>query len=836
MADIDVEDILSKLTVPEKCDLTAGKDFSHTFPIPRLGIPALRTTDGPNTVRGSRFFNSTPTICLPAGPALAATWNVELLREIGGLLADECVAKGSHILLGPCLNIPRSPLGGRNQEALSEDPMLTGVLAGHMCRGIQEKGIIATPKHFLCSDQEQGCFSMNCLVTERALREIYLLPFMLAIKFGDPGAIMAAYNKINGIHVSEDRRILQDILRQEWGFRGLVMSDWHAMYGTTSPICAGLDLEMPGPVQWRGKSLAHSLLAGKFPERVINERVRSVLRMVKEAARANIPEGAPENPLDRPQDRGLLLRAATESIVLLKNEQGVLPFDPTKSIAVIGPNASVAAYRGGRIAHLRPYRSISPLEAIRQRSIGEVSFSQGIYNHKERPLLGHQLQTASGQPGFDMHIYTEPPSVAGRQPVDHYEFLNSCGYFFNYEHPERIDGENWHINIEGYLFAAQSGPYDFGVSVQGTASLFVDGALIVDNTNKQTFGEGFFRAGTIEEVGTVDLVAGQIYHVVVHWAGAHTSEIIRNSPLTFHPGGIRVGGCARMDVDASIQAAVKMAEQADQVVVLAGLMGDWENEGGDRPNLDLPPNTDRLVTSVLAVNPNAVICISAGSPVVMPWTGQARTLLYTWYGGNETGNAIARILYGDSNPSGKLPISLPIQLSDNPAYLYSRAERRRVLYGEDVFVGYRFYDTMHKDALFPFGHGLSYTKFILSDLQLSVTGSGAHAALSVSLQLCNVGERDGQETIQIYIQQHKPTVNRPLKELKGFKKVAVKAHEERRVTVPLELKYATAFWDEAEEKWVCEKGAYTVLVGTSSRGEFLQRTIEIEKTFWWSGL
>ena len=608
------------------------------------------------------------------------------------------------------------------------------------------------------------------------------------------------------------------------------------MYGTTSPIRAGLDLEMPGPVQWRGKSLAHSLLAGKFPARVLNERVRSVLRMIKEAARANIPEGAPENPLDRPQDRELLRRAATESIVLLKNERGVLPLDPDKSIAVIGPNASVAAYRGGRIAHLRPYRSVSPLEAIRQRSLGGVSFSQGIYNHKERPLLGHQLRTASGQPGFDMHIYTEPPSVAGRQPVDHYEFLNSCGYFFNYEHPDRIDGDNWHINIEGYLIATQSGPYDFGVSVQGTASLFVDDALIVDNTTKQTFGEGFFRAGTIEEVGTVDLVAGKTYHVVVYWAGAHTSEIIRNSPLTFHPGGIRVGGCARMDVDASIEAAVKMAEQADQVVVLAGLMGDWENEGGDRPNLDLPPNTDRLIESVLTVNPNAVICISAGSPVVMPWVAQSSTLLYTWYGGNETGNAIASILYGDSNPSGKLPISLPIKLSDNPAYLYSRAERRRVLYGEDVFVGYRFYDTMHKEVLFPFGHGLSYTEFVLSDLQLAVIGSDEYAKLSVWLQIANVGEHDGQETIQIYLQQQKPTVNRPLKELKGFEKVAVKAKEKKSVRVPLDFKYAVAFWDEAEERWVCEKGAYTVLVGTSSRCEFLEGVIEVPKTFWWSGL
>ncbi|KAF2128277.1 glycoside hydrolase family 3 protein [Dothidotthia symphoricarpi CBS 119687] len=836
MCDINVEEVLSKLTVAEKCNLTAGSDFAHTFPIPRLGIPALRTSDGPNTVRGTRFFNSTPTICLPAGPALAATWNRALLQEIGGLLGDECIAKGSHVLLGPCINIPRSPLGGRGQEAFGEDPMLAGVLAAYMCRGMQEKGIIATPKHFVCSDQEQGCFSMNCIVTERALREIYLMPFMLAIKLGDPGAIMAAYNKINGIHVSEDKRILQTILREEWGFQGLVMSDWHGLYSTTGPIRAGLDLEMPGPSQWRGKNLAHSLLADRLTNRALDNCVRNVLKMVKGAARSNIQVDAPERPLNREQDRELLRRAAAESIVLMKNNNNILPLDPTRSIAVIGPNAAIAAYRGGRIAHLRPYYTVTPLEAIRQRSEAEVAFAQGVYNHKERPLLGHQLKTKSGKLGFDMYVYTEPSTITDRKPVDHYEFLNSCGYFFNYEHPERIDKENWHVNIEGFLTATESGPYDFGVSVQGTASLYVDGKLVVDNTHNQTFGEGFFRAGTIEVVGTVNLVAGQTYNVLVHWAGAHTSELIKNSPLTFHPGGIRLGGCMKLDVESSIAAAAKLAAEFDQVVVLAGLMGDWETEGSDRANIDLPEHTDDLITRVLEANSKAVICISSGSPVAMPWVDKAATLLHVWYGGNETGNAISDVLYGDVNPSGKLPLSFPIRLSDNPAYLYSRAERRRLLYGEDIYVGYRFYDIMAKEVLFPFGHGLSYTQFALSDLSLAVDGKEEHATLTVKLEVANVGDRDGSETVQVYIQPEAPSVGRPLRELKGFEKVTIPKQAKATVTVPMELKYAMAFWDEAEERWVCEKGIYTIQVGTSSRGKFLEQRFEVEQTFWWQGL
>ncbi|RFU25310.1 hypothetical protein B7463_g11026, partial [Scytalidium lignicola] len=707
--------------LPKQDSLFFALQMAEIVAIVCLGFSSISIPRRPD------FTSPTPTICLPTGPALAATWNRDLLYELGSLLADECIAKGSHVLSGPCVNIARSPLGGRNHEAFGEDLMLSRVLAGYMCRSIQENGIIASPKHFLCSDQEQGCFSMNCIVTERALREIYLLPFMLAIKIGDPGAIIAAYNKINGVHVTEDRRILHDILRQEWGFRGLVMSDWHGLYATTSPIRAGLDLEMPGPIQWRGKNLAHSLLANRLSERVLDERVRAVLRMIKEAASSGIPEGTPEKPLNREQDRHLLRRAAAESIVLMKNDCKILPLDPSRPIAVIGPNASVAACRGGRIAHLRPY-------------------------------------------------YT----------------------------PDPIDGENWHVDIEGYLIATHSGPFDFGVSVQGTANLFVDGKLVVDNTNNQVFGKGFFRAGTVEKISTVDIIEGETYHVLVHWAGAHTSELIKNSPLTFHPGGIRIGGCAQIDIDSSIKAASQIAGQVDQVVVLAGLTGDWENEDADRINIDLPPHTDQLIESVIAANPNAVICISSGSPVMMSWVDKVSALLQVWYGGNETGNAISDVLYGDINPSGKLPISFPIHLRDNPAYLYSRAERRRLLYVEDVFVGYRFYDTMEKEVHFPFGHGLSYTEFVLSDLKLSIEGIGEQGVLTVELEVANIGDHNGSETIQVYIQPLTPSVNRPSKELKGLEKVALQKQEKKNVKVPLSVKYAFAFWDEAEDHWICE--------------------------------
>ncbi|CAN9377749.1 unnamed protein product [Alternaria sp. RS040] len=678
---------------------------------------------------------------------------------------------------------------------------------------------------------------MNCMVTERALREIYLMAFMLTIKIGDPGAIMAAYNKINGLHITEDKRILHDILRKEWGFRGLVMSDWHGLYATTTPIQAGLDLEMPGPSQWRGKNLLHSLLANRLSARDLDNCVRRILNMIKEAARSNIPEQAPEKPLNREKDRELLRRAATESIVLMKNDESILPLNPDKAIAVIGPNAAIAAYRGGRIAHLRPYYAVTPLQAISERSNGSVQFSRGIYNHKERPLLGHQLLTSHGKPGFDMYIYNEPPTVADRTPVDHYEFLNSCGYFFNYENMKRIDGENWHVDISGRLVATDTGPYDFGVSVQGTANLYLDGKLVVDNTKDQQFGEGFFRAGTVEKIGTVHLTKGESYHVLVHWAGAHTSELIKNSPLTFHPGGLRLGGCYQMDVAASIRAAAELASQVDQVVILAGLMGDWENEGADRPDIELPQHTDDLITSVLDANPNAVVCISSGSPVTMPWASRTKALLHVWYGGNETGTAISDVLYGDANPSGKLPLSFPVCLRDNPTYLCSQAERKRILYAEDVYVGYRYYDTLEKPVLFPFGHGLSYTEFRLSKLRLEVHGSQEKAVITARVQIENIGNFDGAEVVQVYVEPQKSSVGRPVKELKGFEKTHVlKLSSTTTLAINLELKYALGFWDEAEGRWVCEKGKYNILVGTSSRGTFLREVYSLEETFWWQGL
>ncbi|OCK87863.1 glycoside hydrolase family 3 protein [Cenococcum geophilum 1.58] len=829
MADIDVDNALSNLTLAEKCDLLAGGEFWRTYAVPRLGIPSLCITDGADAVRGSRFFNSTPSVCLPCGEALAATWNVELLQQLGALMGDECRVKKAHVLLSPTINIPRSPLAGRAHECFGEDPYLSGVLAGYFCRGVQEKGIIATPKHFVCNDQEQGIFSMDCLLTQRALREIYLLPFMLAIKLGNPGALMSAYNKVNGVHVIDSTYLLREVLRKEWKFRGLVMSDWFGMYSVCGAAEAGVDLEMPGPGQWRGKRLAHAVAAGRIEPEVVDDRARAVLNLVKEAALSGI-EGTSEETLDRPEDRALLRKAAAESIVLMKITEGILPFDPTKPIAVIGPNAKVAAYRGGRVAHLRPYRAVSPFEAITERSDADVLFSQGIYNHFELPLLGAQMRTQSGEVGYDMRIYAEPPEAgATRKCLNHYELLNSCGFFFNYHDK---DLREWYIDIEGTFTPDKSGLFDFGVSVQGTANLYVDGALVVDNTTSQKQAEGFFRNGTIEEVGSLHVEAGRTYQILCRWNHPQTSALLKDNSQTFKPGNIRLSGCHRLDTDDSIVAAAKLASEVEQVVVLAGFVGEWESEGNDRKHMDLPPDTDRLISAVLKANPQAAICISSGGPYSMPWLAETKALLQVWYGGNETGNAITDVLYGDTNPSGKLPLSFPMRLQDNPAFLCSHAERKRVLYADDIFVGYRYYDTVEREVLFPFGHGLSYTQFKITNPRASVDSD----TLLVELAIANVGTRGGMETVQVYISRESPSVKCPTKELRGFEKVDLKRDEVRQVTLHLDLGYATGFWDEAKNRWICEEGNYTVLIGTSSRGSFERAAFRIQKTTWWTGI
>ncbi|KGO78268.1 Glycoside hydrolase family 3 [Penicillium italicum] len=830
IANADIDAILNQLTQDEKVALLTGDDFWHTVPIPRLGVPSIRVSDGPNGVRGTRFFSSVPAACLPCGTAIGATFDRDLAVEIGHMLAAEAKAKGAHVLLGPTINIARGPLGGRGFESYSEDPMLSGILAGHYCRGLKEKNISATLKHFVCNDQEHERMAVSSIVTDRALREIYLLPFQIAIALGRPDAIMTAYNKVNGVHAAENKTLLQDILRGEWGWDGLVMSDWFGTYSTSEAVVAGLDLEMPGPPRWRGAALSHAITSNKIPLAALNDRVRAVLNLVQKASKSGVPERAPETQLNRPEDRALLRKVAAEAIVLLKNEDNILPLNKNKKVAVIGPNAKIATYCGGGSAALNPYYAVSPFDGISASALADVEFAQGIYGHQMLPLLGKRMRTEDDVVGFTLTIYNDPPKVETRKPLEQRHETDSMIIFMDYDHPDLK--KIWYADAEGYFTPEESGTYDFGLTVHGTAKLFVDGELLINNADIQRPGTSFFGSGTMEDTAALELEAGRKYKIHAQWGCGKTSTFRVPGVVDFGHGGFRFGACKRLSPQDGIAEAVKVASNVDQVILVAGLSAEWESEGEDRAHMALPPHTDDLISQVLDANPNTAIVIQSGTPVEMPWVHKAKSILHAWYGGNETGNGIADVVFGDVNPSGKLPLTFPRRVKDNPTFFNYRSEGGRVLYGEDVYVGYRYYDGLEIDPLFPFGHGLSYTTFKLSNLEL-IRDSGS--LLQIKCKVQNTGSRAGAEVIQVYVAPISPPIKRPVKELKEFRKCLLEPSSEEVVTIPLDLIRATSFWDEKSGSWCSHSGAYKILVGTSSRGDFLETSLDLNETLFWSG-
>lgn len=423
--------------------------------------------------------------------------------------------------------------------------------------------------------------------------------------------------------------------------------DRFGTYSVADAVNAGLDLEMPGPTRFRGPALMHALTSNKVSGKTLDDRVRKVLELVQLASKAEVPEYAPERELNRPEDRALLRRAAAESIVLLKNEDQILPLDPNKKTLVLGPNADVAAYCGGGSASLLAYYTVTPRQGMAER--GNVEFTQGVYGHKELPLFGEHLKTDSGERGYTFSVYTEPPTCKSREPVDVLHMTNSSAFLMDYTHP-KVPGDLYYATLEGLFEPPESGYYDFGLTVAGTGLLYIDGELVVDNKTEQRHGTSFFGIGTLEERGSRYLEAGKQHRLFVEYSTAPTSNLKHHGVVSFGPGGVRLGGCRQLDAERGTEEAVKLASEADQVVVCVGLTGDWESEGFDRPHMDLPAGTDKLVSAVLDANPNAVIVVQSGTPVTMPWEHKTKALLQAWYGGSEAGNGIADVVFGDVNP------------------------------------------------------------------------------------------------------------------------------------------------------------------------------------------
>lgn len=830
----DVDQVLEQLTLEEKISLLAGRDFWHTVPIKRLNIPSLRTSDGPNGVRGTRFFNSVRAACFPCGTSLASTFNKELLYESGQLMAEEARHKGAHISLGPTTNMQRGPLGGRGFESFSEDPYLAGMASAAIVNGLQSKNIAATIKHYVGNDLEHERNASDSIVTPRAMREIYLEPFRLAVKHANPKAFMTGYNKVNGEHVSQSAHYIDEILRKEWGWDGLVMSDWFGTYTSKEAIENGLDLEMPGPTRFRKHdAIGHMVQTRELHIKHLDARVRNVLNMVKYALDSGIPEHAPEDDKNNNAETSKHLRkVAGEGIVLLKNE-GVLPLSKDESIAVIGPNAKIAAYCGGGSAALRAYYTVTPYEGITEKLGKEPKYLPGSYGHKVLPDMGVLTKNpVTGEKGVNMKFYHEPPTEKSRHQFDEVNIDVTQAFLADYYHKD-LDGNLFWVDIEGEFEVDESAEYEFGLTVWGSAQLFVNGKLVVDNTKDQIGGDAFFNLGTIEEKGSIKLEKGQKNKIRVEFGSAPTSTIKTEDSVDFGGGGaVRFGVARIIDPKEEISKAVDLAKSVDKVVLSIGLTQEWESEGFDRPNMDLPGYTNDLVEAVVGANPNTVIVNQSGTPVEFPWLSKAKALVHAWFGGNETGNSIADVLFGDVNPSGKLGLSWPLRVQDNPTFLNFHTEKGRVLYGEDVFMGYRYYEKLQRRVAFPFGFGLSYTSFEYSNLKVSADDK----EIKVSATVKNTGKVYGSEAVQVYIAAKNPTIIRPVKELKEFTKVSLKLGKLTDISLTLSLKDAVSYFDEYKDAWCAESGIYEVQVGSSSDDIELIGSFEVHKTKYWTGL
>lgn len=845
---VDVEDVISKLTTAEKVTLLTGKDMWHTEPVHRLGVPSLRMSDGPNGVRGTQFFEGVPSSCFPSATGLGASWDVELLSRVGKAIAVESKAKGSHILLGPTINIQRSPLGGRGFESYSEDPFLSGTLARAYVEGLQAEGVAATIKHFVTNDQEFERMSMSSEVGPRALREIYLRAFELVLRTPNPPwAVMTAYNRLNGLHLSENPFVLDQVLRKEWNWRGMVMSDWFGTYSADGSVRAGLDLEMPGPAVARGATLHRALTAQKVFEHDLDNRVRNILELVNHVQPSGVPEDAEEGGVDTPELRALLREAAAAGVVLLKNENSLLPFSPAnkpiKTLAVIGPDAKVAVISGGGSAALRPSWTVTAFDAITEVAkevLGlepkDIKYARGGNAHKWAPLFGPELKRKDGKPGVDCNWYNEDPLThKNAKPV-----LLSTSVTTNMFLQDGLDlstglaTDCW-AEIYGKYTPETSGKYEFGLASCGKADLYVDGKQIIDNSTNPVRGELFFNSGSLEETGTVELEGGKSYDLLVRYQ--YISKIGQSAGTLApgHRGGVRFGVAPSKTSEEFISEAVEVAKAADAVVLIVGLNGDFESEGYDRSHMNLPGNLDALAEAVTKANPSTAVVVQSGTPVEMPWATQAAAVLQAFYGGNSVGYGSADVLFGKVNPSSRLPLTFPVRLEDNPSYLNFPGENGKVLYAEGIFVGYRHYDATRKPTLFPFGAGKSYTEFKYSDAKASSKTVSANGTLDVSVTVTNTGKLAGRETVQFYVHDVKASLQRPPKELKAFTKTKLlEPGASETVTVTLD-RISLGFFDDHIDanKWVAEKGDFKVLIGSTSEEALATVDFALTETFSW---
>jgi beta-glucosidase len=789
-----IDELLDELDLDERATLTAGTDNWRVAGVGRAGIGDLKMTDGPTGARGD-LTTGARAVCFPVGSAIGSTWDVDLVAEIAAVLAEEAQSKGAQVLLGPTVNIHRHPLAGRNFECYSEDPELTARLAVAFIGALQAGGVGASLKHFVCNDSEFERHTISSEVDERTLREVYLRPFEAAVAEADPWTIMAAYNRINGTYGTEHRRLQRDVLKQEWGWSGAIVSDWHATHDTVAAGNGGLDIQMPGPAAQFGPALAEAVRAGDVEEAELEDKARRILRLYARTGKLDAPEERPETSIDTPEHRALARRAASAAAVLLTND-GVLPLPAAPGrVVVIGPNAVPGRIQGGGSSEVAAHYQVPPLDGIRARLGDGVTFERGVGLGLFAPPVDPGLLR-----GYAFHEQLFATKDLSGDPYREQSVAEVSLSFFAASVP-RLGSGSFSARWSTRFTPDQSGQWTLSLAAAGTARILVDGDVVLEDADTGPEMAIWVRALT-EHRTTLELEAGRTHDLVVE---------LRTPEHGVLPH-IRFGAEAP-DPGTELARAVAAAADADTVIVVVGASSDFETEGEDRASFELPGRQDELVTRVAAANPNTVVVVNAGSPVPMPWVDDVRAVLWTWYPGQEFGNALADVLVGDTDPGGRLPTTFPERLQDTPAYTSYPGDFGTVRYGEGLYVGYRWYDARAIDPLFPFGHGLSYTTVEMGHVSASVAGSGD---VTVDVAVTNTGDRRGSEVIQVYVEPPSGPITHPVRQLAGFAKVTLEPGESTVVPVRVPVR-ALAHWDPVATTWQVAEGLHGLWVGRSSR-------------------
>ncbi len=808
--DADIQKIIGQMTLDEKIEMIGGVNDFYIKGNKRLGLPEVKMSDATVGVR-----DGNPAIAYPATIAYAATWDTALIKKVGEAIASEAKSKNISIMLGPGMNIHRAPMCGRNFEYLGEDPFLAGKMATAFIKGMQSKGVVATAKHYAANNQDFSRHLVSSDLDERTLHEIYLPAFRASVQEGNVGAVMSAYNPVNGVYSSQNEYLLTEVLKKVWGFDGFVMSDWVSTYDGVGCAKAGLDIEMPSGAHMNKDSLLPAIKDGKLTEEMIDDKIRRILRIYKRFGMFDQTAYFAGNNFDTASARKIAIDVARGATTLLRNQDNFLPLkkETIKTIAVIGPNGHPAVTGGGGSSFVTAYQQTSFYEAIKKLAGDKISVS-----FERGTKLPRFIEPALYKNSRFYYIEGNE-KIAGlkgeyfqNKDLEGTPFTTRTDVLVNFDKPGDVPAglgfENVSARWTGLMKVEKTGTYDFTVSGDDGYRLWVNQKLVIDQ---------WYDQPEMFKTVAVDLQKG------------NANEIA----LEYYQGGggaaIRLGyELSNINKNDAVERAVALAAKSDLIVLCVGFDYKTESEGFDRP-FNLPEEQELLINLILKANTNVIVLLSSGGNVEMQgWLAQTKALLHTWYPGQEGAVAVAEILFGDVNPSGKLPVSFEKRWEDNATFssYFDDDKDKRVTYSEGIFVGYRHFDKNNIGPQFPFGFGLSYTTFSYQNLKLSNEQINAEDGLTVTFTVKNDGTRDGAEISQLYVSDPESSVPRPVKELKSFNKTYLKAGEAKEITMKIN-KDAFSFYDVATKKWIVEPGDFEILIGSSSRDIRLKAQVKV---------